>query len=43
MGDSVQYCGYVFHTITSMLRKPKLEKIRKDAREDMELELSLKG
>lgn len=43
MGDDVQYCGYVFQTITSMLKKPKLGKIRGDAREDMELELSLKG
>lgn len=43
MGDAVQYCGFVFQTITSMLRKLKLEKIKEDAREDIELELSLKG
>ena len=35
-------CGSVFQPTTGMLRKPKMEEIREDSREEMELELSIR-
>ena len=43
MGEAAKYCGCVFQSITSMLRKPTVEESREDSREERELELNLKG